>query len=218
MKNLGASFFVERAVNGHDWVIYVLIFTLLTLVISKILFPNNFSRLRSPDDFQEVNENQMLINIIFTLNFSVLLSTLVCTYVTPAYEFIFYTPLLVVLALTAVLLLFFFARRLLAGGAAYAFGVSYDNNYNLKNFNYFRIFSVIILWLGVVAFYFTDLNKTAVLAVLVALLVLVRAAAFRKQFEEQSEKKMNIWYYNILYICTLEILPLLVIFKFLNIW
>ncbi|MFV0505027.1 MAG: DUF4271 domain-containing protein [Lachnospirales bacterium] len=94
----------------------------------------------------------------------------------------------------------------------------HDRNFNLKTTNYFRVFSVVALWIAVLLFYFTEIRKPIILIVLVVILVIIRALTYRYLFINQPEKQSKIWYYNILYLCALEILPLLVVFKFLNMW
>ena len=57
-----------------------------------------------------------------------------------------------------------------------------------------------------------------ILMVLLLLLITIRAYNYVFIFKNQPDKQSKILYYNILYLCALEILPLLVLFKFLNLW
>lgn len=57
MKTLAASIFVERPTESLDWVIYILVGSLLVIAISRILFANNVESLKKIERFQEVNDN-----------------------------------------------------------------------------------------------------------------------------------------------------------------
>lgn len=218
MSSIATVFFPERPVESLDWVIYILTFTLLLIVVGRLLFSNNYEALTNIERFQEVNDNQALFGLVFQLSFAVLTGTILMGYLVSDYDYVFHTPALKVLAVAVLILIFFSIRSVLGTVAAYAFGISHDRNFNLKTTNYFRVFSVAILWVAVVLFYFTGIFKPVILVVLAVLLILIRIFTYQYLFKNQPEKQSKIWYYNILYLCALEILPLLVLLKFLNVW
>ena len=218
MSSIATVFFLERPVENLDWVIYILVSTLLLIVVGRILFSNNYEALTNIERFQEINDNQALFGLVFQLSFAVLTGTILMDYLVSDYDYIFHTPALKVLAVAVLILIFFSIRSVLGTVAAYAFGISHDRNFNLKSTNCFRVFSVAILWIGVLLFYFTGIFKPIILVVLAVLLVLIRVFTYQYLFKNQPEKQSKIWYYNILYLCALEILPLLVLLKFLNVW
>ncbi len=218
MSSIATVFFLERPVDNLDWVIYILVSTLLLVVVGRLLFSNNYEALINIERFQEINDNQALFGLIFQLSFAVLTGTILMDYLVSDYDYIFHTPALKVLAAAVLILIFFGIRSVLGTVAAYAFGISHDRNLNLKTTNYFRVYSVAILWIAVLLFYFTGITKPAILVVLTIFLILIRVFTYHYLFKNQPEKQSKIWYYNILYLCALEILPLLVLFKFLNLW
>ena len=218
MKTFLSVIFLERPVENFDWVIYILVFTMLMAVIARVLFSYNFEALKRFDRFLEVNENQLLFGFIFQVCFSALVGALLMGYLASEYDYIFYTPLLKTIAVGVFILVFIGLRAALGAVAAYAFGISFDRNFNLKANNFFRVYTVATLWIGVLLFYFSDLQKTAILAVLLLILIIIRAFNYLYIFKNQPDKQSKILYYNILYLCALEILPLLVLFKFLNMW
>ncbi len=218
MKILASSFFLERPVDNLDWVIYILVLTLAFVVIGRILFSNNYEALTNIERFQDVNDNQALFGLIFQISFAVLCGVILINYVIPDYDYIFHTPILKVLAI-AILILFFFAARFILGSvAAYAFGITHDRNFTMKTTNYFRVFSVGVLWVAVLLFYFSGIMKPVILVIGVILLIIIRFLSYRYLIKNQQDKQTKIWYYNILYLCALEILPLLVLLKFLKMW
>lgn len=218
MSSIATVFFLERPVDNLDWVIYILVSTLLLIVVGRLLFSNNYEALTNIERFQEINDNQALFGLVFQLSFAVLTGTILMDYLVSDYDYIFHTPALKVLAVAVLILIFFSIRSVLGAVAAYAFGISQDRNFNLKTTNYFRVYSVVLLWIAVLLFYFTTIFKPVILAVLMVLLVLIRISMYRYLFKNQPDKQSKIWYYNILYLCALEILPLLVLLKFLNVW
>ena len=218
MNTIASVFFLDRPVENLDWVIGVLVISLLFVVIGRIVFSNNYEALTDIERFQDINDNQALFGLIFQICFAVLSGTIMLGFIVSDYDYIFHTPLLKVFAISIVILLFFGLRSILSGVAAYAFGITHDRNFNLKTVNYFRVFSVALLWIAVLLFYFSGILKPVILIILVIALVIIRVLTFRYLFKNQPEKQSKIWYYNILYLCALEILPLLVVFKFLNMW
>ncbi len=218
MKIPASSFFLERATDNLDWVIYILVLTLAFIVIGRILFSNNYEALTNIERFQDVNDNQALFGFIFQISFAVLCGVILINYVIPDYDYIFHTPTLKVIAISFLILLFFVVRFILGSVAAYAFGITQDRNFTMKTTNYFRVFSVGVLWVAVLLFYFSEILKPVILALGVVLLVIIRFLSYRYLIKNQQDKQTKIWYYNILYLCALEILPLLVLLKFLKMW
>lgn len=219
MKTLAASIFLERPYESLDWVIYILVATLMVITICRVLFSNNVESLRRIEKFQEVNDNQGPFAFVCQILFAVLISTLIYNYLTDEYNFIFHTPILKVLAISVIILIVFGLRTLLGMIAAYAMGISFDQNFNLKTSNFYRAYSVGILWIAVLIFYFSGIPyKMPILIGTGVILIVIRAMQYIYKFQNQNEKQSKIWYYNILYLCALEILPLLVLFKFLIMW
>lgn len=218
MKNLASIVFLERPIEDLDWVLYVLIFTMILVAVGRVAFYNNFESLKKFDSFQEVNDNQGLFGMMFQVLFAVLVSTILFSYFTPDFDYVLYTPYIKVGVLSALILLFFATRSTLGRIASFAFGISYDQNFNLKTFNFFRAYSVAALWISVLLFYFSTINKLVLLFLLVLFLFFIRAISYLRVLKNKEAEKSKIWYYNILYLCALEILPLLVLFKFLNTW
>lgn len=218
MKILATNLFVERSVADLDWVLYILVTSMALVAIGRVLFNNNFESLNKFEKFQEVNDNQRLFGLLFQFVFALLISALALNYFTEEYDSLLNTPLLKVVFLSSCILLFFGIRSILGKVASFAFGISHDRSFNAKAFNYFRVHSVALLWVGVLLFYFSSLHQLILAATLLFFLLLIRIVAYYTVMNHQEVKQSKIWYYNILYLCALEILPLLVLFKFLNIW
>lgn len=216
MKSLLSVIFVNHLEPGLDWVIYVLVLTLLLIVVSRLLFSYNFDSLMSIERFQQVNDNQVLFGVIFQIVYAFLLASIIVNFLTDDYSFIFNTPAIKLAAVAVLILLFFWLRKILARTSLYAFGLGNDNDFSQKVFNYYRVFSVVALWLATFLYYFTEINKLFLLIVLGAILLTIRLMSFVLVFKNRPSEKSKFLYYNILYICTLEILPLLVFLKLVS--
>lgn len=216
MKLILTTYFQIRPDLVPEWVIYILVLSMAFIVLSRILFSNNFDSLRSLDKFQAVNDNQNLFGLSFQITYAVLLSTLIYNYLSGEYDFIFYTPVLKILAAAVLILLFFGLRKMLAGIGAYAFGIKPDYDFRQKVFNYYRVLAVMVLWTGVFLFYFSKLNQVVLLIALGLILILIRAFSFLPIFKNKQDSENKILLYNILYLCTLEILPVLVVLKYIS--
>ncbi len=218
MKNLASAIFVERPGENLDWVIYALFFSMLLVAAGRMLFSNNFQALGNLERFVEVNDNQGIFSLSFQIVFSVLAAALLVPYLVPDYDFVFYTPALKMLAMAVIILLFFVLKHLFNSLGIFAFKIPFDQNLNFRSTSYYRVYSVIILWITVLLYYFSGWPKSAILIICVFILLIIRLLQIGYKFQNQQEEQTKIWYYNILYLCALEILPLLVLFKFLTVW
>lgn len=217
MKILATVIFLERPITNFDWVIYILVGSMLLIALARILLANNFENLYKLERFQEINDNQSIFGLIGQTLFAVLISSLAFSYLANDYDYIFHTAVLKVLAFAGVILGFFGLRKILGSVASFAFGIDYDKNYNQKTFNFYAAYNVGFLWFGVLLFYFSSIPKLILLILIGIILLIIRIITYVKILNNQSEKQTKIWYYNILYLCTLEILPLLVVLKFITI-
>ncbi|MDX9705447.1 MAG: DUF4271 domain-containing protein, partial [Weeksellaceae bacterium] len=166
--------------------------------------------------FQEINDNQNLFGIVFQIVFVVLLSTIVVNYIQLDESFIFNSVFIKILGLSLSIWLFFIIRSLLSRIAIYSFKVPYDQILQLKTYNFFRVYSVGLLWVSTLLYYFSDVYKLGLLIATAIGLLLIRLLTFVKLYQNQTKKQSKLWYYNILYLCTLEILPILVVLKFIS--
>lgn len=215
---LTSMIFAEHSYENLNWVIIMLMATLLVLVISRILFSNHFYAVGSLEKFVEVNDNQQIFSLINQILFAILLGSLFVPYLIEDYDLIFFKPIVKAIAIAVILLLFFWTKSLFAVLGTYAFKLSYKNTLNFRVASFYRFYSVGVLWLAVLLFYFTELPRLIVFGACLIILVLFRVLNFTFQIKNQQEQISKNWYYNILYLCALEILPLLVLYKFLTVW
>lgn len=215
---LTTTIFTERPIENLDWVIGILVITMLVLVVSKLIFSNHFYAIGNLEKFVDVNDNQQIFSLINQFIFALLLGSLCVPYLTQDYDYIFYLPITKAVIVAVILVLFFWLKFFFTSIGAYAFKASHNNTFNFRVSSYYRFYSVAVLWLSVLIFYFSNLPKLPIFLGCIAVLIIVRAWQFVYRSKNQQEQISKNWYYNILYLCALEILPLLVLYKFLTIW
>ena len=174
MKILASAFFLERPIENLDWVIGILVLTLVFIAIGRVLFSNNYEALTNIDRFQEINDNQALFGLVFQISFAVLSGAILIDYVGADYDFVLNTPTIKLVTIAFFILLFFGIRFVLGSTAAYAFGITQDRNFNMKATNYFRVFSVGLLWVAVLLLYFSEILKPIILVATIVGLAIIR--------------------------------------------
>lgn len=213
-----SSVFFYRTAGELDWVIYLLGCVMLMLVVTKLLFTNNYSAFGNLERFVEINDNQGLFALVFQVMFALLLGALLLPSLTTDYDYIFHTPMLKTVAFAVLILLYFLLKKIITNIGVYAFKIQVDRQKNSKITSYFKIYEVGLLFVSVPVYYFSSLPETTVLVAFTIIFLIINALKLRETFAGSTGKETKIWYYNILYLCALEILPLFVLFKFLTKW
>lgn len=214
---LADSFFVERETQDLDWVLGVLLSVLFIVSIQRFLFTSNYFALRKLSRFLEINDNQFLFAIINQFLFALLISTLIAPYLTHEFDFIFHTTLVKVVIVSFFLVILFWIKYLFNILGNFAFKLNQDTALMVKTSSFYRSYAIGALWIAVVLFYFTSIPHLLVLILSAISLILLRGLQLRFNIKLQSEESSGSWYYNILYLCALEILPILVLGKLITI-
>lgn len=207
-----------RLPEDNDWVLQLFIASLAVLSICKIFFAKNFMALGNLEDYLNVNDNSALFSMIINFLLLVFVSILVVPYFdisafNPSFTRI--APFFIVMGLLLTVVLF---RLLFEVLFFYAFDVTTKLSTFLRSSSYMNFRSLVILMLATLLFYYSELNKTYILGGWVVLLILFRL--FDLYFRYIDQKKVNPlhWYYYILYLCALEILPTIVLIKLITNW
>ena len=88
-------------------------------------------------------------------------------------------------------------------------------SYFMKSSSFVNAKNVLLLLVICFLFFYTTLNKEYLLIVGFILLFMNRIWEIYHIYTKQISDNKSIWYYNILYLCTLEILPIMVLAKLL---
>ncbi len=209
-----------RIVEQHDWVIYCIVGIIMSyLILFKTLHRNISLAEFIMQPYENTNNNVLswfFTTILFSLSFSVLFSQYIP--VVPKFVAENFSLLGVQFNkfgfLLTSLLLFYIVKNIII----YLF---YGSIQELKKFGkysfvaqkYYLIYSFVILALSIIHYYLS-INKHKmfifyVFVIIFAFLLKLSIYLFHNQRILPKE-----WYYKILYICTLQILPALLIWKF----
>ena len=209
-----------RIVEQQDWVIYCIVGIVLSYIIMFKTLHRDISLLEFIAQPYDNSNNNFLSWFISTILFSLSFSVLFSQYVPIVPQFIaenfkFFGISFNKFGFMFVsLLLFYFVKN----GATYLF---YGSIQELKKFGsytfiaqkYYIVYSVVILIMSLVLYYLPiDKQKLFIINVFVvvlAFLLKIGIYLFHNQRILPGE-----WYYKFLYICTLQILPALVVWKF----
>lgn len=220
------AFALENPVAG-DWVMVLLLLAVILLAISRYMFSDRIARFfRAAFASHHFNQmereggffNETITYLLFSnflLTFSLLLwVTLYHSGWLPAAGFL--TPLLVFFILLLLLSTFFLLKSMLLGFLSWVFNTRLATQAYLKNiFLFNQLMGLILLPVVVYAVYHP--TKTAILLAwgiwgLASLVKVLRGAYLGQKISGLSG------YYLILYLCTIELAPLLVIYKLADLY
>lgn len=209
---------VIRIVENNDWVI----FTLLILGAIYLVMFYSLQRGLSLKEFllQDYNEkqNSLLCWAIISIGFSIALSVLMAQYIPIVPRFMVeyningYVLNKIGMMITS-FLVFYFVKSFIT--ALFYKGIGQLEKYWVLGFiaqKFYFILSLLLILINLIHYYLPiDREKMYVFYILGFFLFFIGKNIF--YFFHKEQPLPEEWYYKILYICTLQILPLLAIWK-----
>lgn len=210
---------IGRESQHNDTVLYVVVTCLLVLCASKYLFAKNVNTLNNKTEYLSfTDDNTTLFSFIINILMVALASLMLVSYFNVTF-FDFELTYIAKVGITAGVISVVMLAKLLIEMAYYkAFYHTGTMNYFMKSSSYVNARNIIVLLLSVLLFFYTDLRKEYIMLFWFILLAINRIWEIIFRYTNQKVNNKSIWYYNILYLCTLEILPILVLAKLLMIW
>ena len=210
---------IGRNTLGNDTVLIVLVVCLLLVCISKYLFAKNFKTLDNKTEYMSfTDDNTTLFSFIVNGITVLLISLLLVSYFNISYnhfinfKFYFLSRVLITFSVISVIMLF----RLMIEVTFYrAFYESSSITYFMKSSSFVNAKNVLLLLVICFLFFYTSVNQEYLMIGGFILLFLNRVWEIYHIYAKQISDNKSIWYYNILYLCTLEILPIMVLAKLL---
>lgn len=204
---------------GNDTVLIVLVMCLLLVCVSKYLFAKNFKTLDNKTEYMSfTDDNTTLFSFIVNGATVLLISLLLVSYFNISYnhfnnfKFYFLSRVLITFGIISVIMLF----RLLIEVTFYrVFYESSTISYFMKSSSFVNAKNVLLLLVICFLFFYTSVNQEYLMIGGFTLLFLNRIWEIYHIYAKQKSDNKSIWYYNILYLCTLEILPIMVLAKLL---
>ena len=213
--------FLLRVVENNDWVIYSITAVIVLYVVSSRLLNkdvNFWEYLKmSQEDASNVFINWLLVSISYVFIISVFLSQ----YIPIVPKFI--AEYVNIGGFTLNKFGFIFSSLLIFYGVKCAFGylfyMSTANNERWKNyvFNVNKFFGVLIILVCALTIfhYFYPVDRNIAFNYYIWILIFFFCAKIAYLLFNPNPCMPKEWYYKFLYICTLQILPYLVVWKFL---
>ena len=204
---------------GNDIVLIILTVSLLLVCAAKYLFAKNFKTLNNKTEYMSfTDDNTTLFSFIVNGVTVLLISILLVSYFNISYNhfdnfrFSYLSRVGITFSIISIIMLF----RLLIEVTFYrVFYESSSVSYFMKSSSFVNAKNVLLLLVICFLFFYTTLNKEYLLIVGFILLFMNRIWEIYHIYTKQISNNKSIWYYNILYLCTLEILPIMVLAKLL---
>ena len=200
----------------NDYILGILVGCLLIICISKYLFTKNFNTLKNKTEYLSfTDDNTMVFSFIINIVMVLLASTMLVVHFNIESEhFSMLLPLRIGLCFVVISMIMLIK---LVIEMAY-FKVFYQNSsiaFFLKSSSYVHARSVLILLICSFLYFYSDIEGNIIMLIWFILLCTNRIWELYFRYSVQITTNKSIWYYNILYLCTLEILPIMVLAKLL---
>lgn len=204
---------------GNDTVLIILTVCLLLVCAAKYLFAKNFKTLNNKTEYMSfTDDNTTLFSFIVNGVTVLLISILLVSHFNISYNhfdnfrFNYLSRVGITFSIISIIMLF----RLLIEVTFYrVFYESSSVSYFMKSSSFVNAKNVLLLLVICFLFFYTSINKEYLLIVGFILLFMNRIWEIYHIYTKQISNNKSIWYYNILYLCTLEILPIMVLAKLL---
>ncbi|GGE92124.1 protein of unknown function [Chishuiella changwenlii] len=206
---------------GNDTVLIVVVVCLLFVCASKYLFAKNFKTLNNKTEYMSfTDDNTTLFSFIVNGITVLLLSLLMVSYYNISYnyfgnfKFYYLSSVAITFGIISVIMLF----KLLIEVTFYrVFYESSSVSFFMKSSSFVNAKNVLLLLIICFLFFYTSITKEYLMMIGFILLFINRLIEVYYIYSKQINNNKSIWYYNILYLCTLEILPIMVLAKLLTI-
>jgi len=212
---------IQKNAMSNDTVIIIIVACLLLVCAVKYLFATNYKLLGNKNEYVSfTDDNTTLFSFIVDGIMVLLMSLLLVSYFKidfgyfPGFQFQYLANLGITFALISVVMLI----RLFIEITFYrVFYESSSVGFYMKSSSFVNAKNIVLLLIICFLFFYTTINKDYLIIGGFLLLFLNRVIEIYHIYSKQISNNKSIWYYNILYLCTLEILPFMVLMKLLTI-
>ena len=207
---------IARNTENNDYVFIILVVCLLIVCASKYLFAKNFKTLKNKTEYLSfTDDNTTLFSLIINIIMVVLVSVLIVSHFDVK---IINLPLSLPLQIVACfgLISGIMIIKLIIE-MAYFRVFYHDSSWSffMKSSSYVNARNVLILIFCSFLYFYSEIDTNIIMFFWFILLCINRVWEIYFRYANQISANKSIWYYNILYLCTLEILPIMVLSKLL---
>lgn len=204
---------ITRNFIDQSWVFILLLAVILILGVSRILFQRNYASLRSLAVFQDNQENFFPFAFMTHVVLIVLIGLILLPFIDISTDFLSENN---VINLFGILVFWFLFRFFINLLLIYLLQMKDYFREIINTQVYFRFFAVFILLLAVLLLYYSSISNQIILVVSLASIGLMLVLEYVFQWRKIGSGWISHSYYFILYLCMLEILPILYVFKHWN--
>lgn len=204
---------ITRNFIDQSWVFILLLAVILILGVSRILFQRNYASLRSLAVFQDNQENFFPFAFMTHVVLIVLIGLILLPFIDISTDFLSENN---VINLFGILVFWFLFRFFINLLLIYLLQMKDYFREIINTQVYFRFFAVFILLLAVLLLYYSSISNQIILFVSLASIGLMLVLEYVFQWRKIGSGWISHSYYFILYLCMLEILPILYVFKHWN--
>lgn len=186
---------------------------MVILGVSRILFQHNYASLRTLSLFQENQENFLPFAIMTNVLLISLIGLVFYPFVDLDFEHWSLSPIY-----TLFLLVFgwLFIRFIINSMLILLLGFEEFYKDIIKTKVYFRLFAVFALLISVMFLYYSDIDQQIMFMVSLGIIGIMLLFEYIFQFRKNGLNGLYGSYYFILYLCVLEILPILYVINHWN--
>lgn len=205
---------IAKNSQTNDYVLIILIVCLLLVCASKYLFAKNFKTLGNKTEYLSfTDDNTTIFSFVINILMVVLISTMIVAHFDVSiFNFRLSTPLQI-LACFVIISIVMLIKLIIEMAYFRVFYQDSSLSFFMKSSSYVNARNIIILIISSFLYFYSDLDKNIIIFSWFILLCINRIWEIFFRYSNQITTNKSIWYYNILYLCTLEILPILVLAK-----
>ncbi|MBV7440207.1 DUF4271 domain-containing protein [Weeksellaceae bacterium TAE3-ERU29] len=202
-----------RLVEDKDW-IFILLITICGLILfTRWAFEKYYSDLSSFERFNEKKDNLLLFNGIYMVLFSTILSLLLLPYANKFIDLEKYTDISQITILSSIMLGFIIFKLIINT----LIFISINRRDSLRDFiiskSYFKVWATLGLLIFSFFYFFSGINHEYLKIIALGFMGAIMIGDYYFYYKNSSKEYKFSIYYIILYLCTLEILPFMIVSK-----
>lgn len=207
---------IARNTENNDIVLGIFIVCLLTVCVIKYLFAKNFKTLKNKTEYLSfTDDNTTVFSFIINILMIVLVSVLLVSHFDVQIANYTLSLPLRFLGCFVVISVIMLVKLLIEMAYFHVFYHESSISFFMKSSSYVNARNVIILLFCGFLYFYSELDSDIIMISWFILLCMNRIWEIYFRYSNQITNNKSIWYYNILYLCTLEILPIMVLAKLL---
>ena len=204
---------IARSFTDNSWVFILLLSIVVLLGVSRIMFQKNYGSLGSLSLFQDNQENFLPFAILINLLLVILIGLVLYPFLNFPWNLTYWPTILNSFVLVLIWIsVRYFVNTLLI----YLLGIGEYYRDIIKAKVYFRFFAVFVLLIAVLLLYYSDFNQLIIFYISLGIIAITILLEYVFQLQKNGLNSLYGSYYFILYLCMLEILPVLYVINHWN--